>query len=311
MNSEMPSGNYTNFTTHVGNSCLIRPNAVPFFYLADTAWELFHVLTREEARDYFNVRAAQKFNVIQAVVVSEFDGLDAPNAYGELPFFNRDPQQPNENYFETVDVMIADANRLGLVIGLLPTWGSFVTDLQKPGVVVFNSRNARAYGRFLGAHYRTADIIWILGGYRPAEGHEAFWREMAAGLADGGATQLRTYHPNGCHSSADWVHAETWLDFNMIQSCHVERDAPNYAMIERDRRRTPQKPVLDGEPCYEDHPINWKPELGVFSAWDVRRAAWRSVFAGACGIPTAHMAFFNSRTRNANTRQNSARGWPV
>ena len=29
----------------------------PFFYLGDTAWELFHRLTREEMAEYFAVRA--------------------------------------------------------------------------------------------------------------------------------------------------------------------------------------------------------------------------------------------------------------
>ena len=45
----------------------------------------------------------------------------------------------------------------------------------------------------------------------------------------------------------------------------------------------PAKPVLHGEPCYEDHPINWKGENGWFDAFDSRRAGWWSVLAGACG----------------------------
>ena len=57
----------------------------PFFYLADTAWELFHRLTREEIDLYLTERARQGFNVIQAVALSEFDGLTVPNAYGHLP----------------------------------------------------------------------------------------------------------------------------------------------------------------------------------------------------------------------------------
>ena len=41
----------------------------PFFWLGDTAWELFHRLSREEAEMYLKNRAAKGFTVIQAVAV--------------------------------------------------------------------------------------------------------------------------------------------------------------------------------------------------------------------------------------------------
>jgi len=41
------------------------------------------------------------------------------------------------------------------------------------GPVIFNTDNARIYGRFLGERYRSdPNIIWILGGDRPPEGYE-------------------------------------------------------------------------------------------------------------------------------------------
>ena len=39
----------------------------------------------------------------------------------------------------------------------------------------------------------------------------------------------------------------------------------------------------DGEPRYEDHPIDWKPANGWFDAADVRQAAYWAVLAGAAG----------------------------
>ncbi|MBA4056420.1 MAG: hypothetical protein C0490_17020, partial [Marivirga sp.] len=41
----------------------------PFFWLGDTAWELFHRLSREEADKYLKNRADKGFTVIQAVVL--------------------------------------------------------------------------------------------------------------------------------------------------------------------------------------------------------------------------------------------------
>src|SRR5882724_4864154 len=79
---------------------LVDANGRPFFYLADTAWELFHRLNREEAQDYLKDRAAKRFNVIQACVLAEFGGLTVPNAYGHLPLADSDPAKPNEDYFK-------------------------------------------------------------------------------------------------------------------------------------------------------------------------------------------------------------------
>jgi hypothetical protein len=60
-------------------------NGKPFFYLGDTAWELFHRLNREEAVQYLTNRSQKGFTVIQAVVLPPADGLTVPNAYGDLP----------------------------------------------------------------------------------------------------------------------------------------------------------------------------------------------------------------------------------
>ena len=48
----------------------------PFFYLGDTAWALFHRLTREEAEIYLRDRADKGFTVIQAVALAELRGLE-------------------------------------------------------------------------------------------------------------------------------------------------------------------------------------------------------------------------------------------
>ncbi len=47
--------------------------------------------------------------------------------------------------------------------------------------------------------------------------------------------------------------------------------------------RKPVKPTLDGEPRYEDHPVNWRAEQGWFDDWDVRQGAYWSMLSGACG----------------------------
>jgi len=50
---------------------LVYEDGRPFFYLGDTAWKLFHRLTREEADRYLENRAKKGFTVIQAVAIAE------------------------------------------------------------------------------------------------------------------------------------------------------------------------------------------------------------------------------------------------
>ena len=53
---------------------IVKADGEPFFYLGDTAWELFHRLNREEADRYLRDRARKGFTVIQAVALAELDG---------------------------------------------------------------------------------------------------------------------------------------------------------------------------------------------------------------------------------------------
>jgi hypothetical protein len=264
---------------------LEHKDGTPFFYLGDTAWELFHCLTPKEAALYLDDRAAKGFTVIQAVALAEFDGLNTPDALGERPLADDDPARPNEAYFRHVDAIVEMARERGLIIGMLPTWGDKVVKGWGIGPVVFDEAKARAYGKWLGTRYRNQEnLIWILGGDRDPKGVEPVWRAMAAGLKEGdGGKHLMTFHPTGAQSSSALLHNEPWLDFNMIQSGHHKRNIDNYTMIEHDYALTPIKPVVDAEPRYENHPINWKPEDGWFDDWDVRQGAYWSVFAGAFG----------------------------
>jgi hypothetical protein len=263
------------------------PDGRPFFYLADTAWELFHRLSVDEAGVYLRDRAAKGFTVIQAVVLAELDGLRTPNPQGHTPLIDLDPTRPNEAYFLDVDTVVRQAADLGLIIGMLPTWGdkwhSKPDDVEKPGI--FNPENAKTYGRFLGQRYRNSPIIWILGGDRlvTEPRHTATLNAMAAGLTEGdGGRHLKTFHPIGQYSSAMYFHDSPWLDFNMIQTGH-SRDRDNFTGIAAEYARTPIKPVVDGEPGYENIPHGFDAVHGRLDAHQARKFCYWALFSGACG----------------------------
>jgi Protein of unknown function (DUF4038)/Putative collagen-binding domain of a collagenase len=301
---------------------LVHDDGSPFFYLGDTAWELFHRLNLEDADYYLLNRAENGFSVIQAVLLAELEGLSVPNANGDLPLLNNDPTTPNEAYFKHVDAIVDRAASLGLHMGLLPTWGSYVvgdagpvvidnagpvkkalrrlmsTALRKrilemrnkhraptlkKGTGIFNAVNAAAYGEFLGCRYKDKPVIWILGGDRNGAGYEEIWRAMATGLKQGdGGKHLITYHPKGGERSSTLFHNEDWLDFNMLQSGHA-LDCDGAAMIDADYAFIPNKPCMDGEPCYENIPDSLFAGSKKCSAYDVRVRAYSALFEGACG----------------------------
>ena len=264
-------------------------DGTPFFYLGDTAWELFHRLDREEADSYLEDRAKKGFTVIQAVALWELDGLDVPNCDGFIPLEDFDPARPAvregsaNDYWKHVDYVVNKANALGMYVGLVPTWGRFWKDEQP----LFNQENAEQYGEFIGRRYKDAAVIWILGGDRnpDTDANKEIIRAMARGLKRGdGGKHLTTYHPAGWSGSAQWFHDEAWLDFNMRQNGHEVLYSRRYSNTLDDYNRRPQKPVIDGEPLYEDHPICFKPqEMGYSVAADIRRVMYWDLFNGACG----------------------------
>ncbi|MCB0837039.1 MAG: DUF4038 domain-containing protein, partial [Bacteroidetes bacterium] len=178
---------------------LINEDGTPFFYLGDTAWELFHRLNREETDLYLTNRAEKGFTVIQAVVLAQLGGLEVPNAYGHIPLKKNDPTKPNEDYFKHVDYIVDKAASLGLTIGMLPTWGSYWSE-NNPNDVIFNEDNAHTFGEYLGKRYKEKPIIWILGGDHNihTEGERKVVEAMARGLEKGDTSKhLITFHPRG------------------------------------------------------------------------------------------------------------------
>ncbi len=274
-----------NFPTQISadGRFLQTADGTPFFWLADTAWELFHRLSREEADFYLQTRARQGYTVIQAVVLAEFDGLHEPNFYGDLPLQGDDPTKPIEAYFAHVDWVVKRANALGLTIGMLPTWGDKWNKKWGVGPEIFTPENARIYGNWLGNRYQNAAIVWILGGDRPIENetHRAIVESMAAGVA-ASSKHLKTLHPNGGQTSAQWFHDAPWLDFNMMQTGHG-RNSANYQKIAEDYARTPVKPVIDGEPGYEDHPAGFQIENGYLDDYDNRKSLYWALLSGTAG----------------------------
>src|SRR4051794_4232086 len=292
---------------------LVTADGQPFFWLGDTAWELFHRLNRQEAERYLQNRAGRRFTMIQAVALAEFDGLTQPNAYGHIPLHDSDPTRPDEDYFAHVDWIVNRANALGMYVGFLPTWGDKWNRQRGAGPEIFTPENAEIYGEWLGRRYKDAALVWILGGDRPVDtdARMAIIRAMARGLraGDGGA-HLMTLHPPGGNGSSTWFHNDDWLDFNMRQNGHSPEYTGRYDQTRVDYDRLPAKPVIDGEPIYEDHPVSFNAKmLGHSIASDVRRALYWDLFSGAFGHTYGHHSVWQMWTPSRVPINNPLMPW--
>jgi len=275
---------------------LVKADGTPFYWFGDTAWEIFHRANREEAEHYLKKRAEQGFTVIQAVVLAEFQGIREPNAYGDLPLVDEDPEKPEEAYFRHVDWIVRLANQYGLMLGMLPTWGDKVGKTNGDGPPIFNRENARIYGEFLGRRYKEADVVWIIGGDRVVDDREKLeiWRSLGQGLRAGDeGGHLMTFHPRGgddqiSTSTKVFPNDDPLLDFNMRQNGHFNGTA-TWSRVASDYALFPVKPVIDGEPIYEDHPIGFEAaKYGYSTAIDCRRFLYWDLFSGAFGHTYGH-----------------------
>lgn len=275
---------------------LTMADGKPFFWLGDTAWWL-RLIPPENVARYMAHRARQRFNVLQ--VHCGYAVVD----YGDhRPFLDNDTDKPEEAFWRTMDALVAQALDNRLYIALTPLWGdeygkAFGKDAAK----------AARFGRWIGKRYASRPhVLWIvsgeydsINGYRPVTAEQkTLFTALAEGLRqEHHGAQLMTLHPGSARTSSKDFHEVPWLDFNMLQSGHMNDCSAygkpeNYEMVTSDWSLEPVKPVLDGEPIYEDTPD------GIFArgningpradAAAVRRKAYWAVFAGACGHTYGH-----------------------
>lgn len=289
INFLLPAGIFSQYLEVSPNKrFLVKDNGEPFFWLGDTGWEMFHRLDRKEIEHYLRNRTGKGFTVIQCVILSEINGLTVPNREGHLPLQDFDPRKINEKYFELVDFAVNKAAEFGIYLAILPTWGAHAENKPHPlfdAKCVFTPENALEYGRILGQRYMNSpNIVWILGGDRPYTNAPEIWEAMAKGITEGDAGKhLISYHPMGQESSSFWLHKNNWLDFNMVQTGHLNPSYPVYDWISRDYSLKPAKPVINGEPAYEDIGIWFSAANPRHDAYEIRKQAYWSVFAGAFG----------------------------
>jgi len=271
---------------------LQHTNGKPFFWLGDTVWLMSQKLNRDQIKTYFANRKAKEFNVVQCCLVQfftdkSFSGSTAL-AGEDITKLNvtpgKDPADPAQyDYWDHVDYIVETAAANGIYVALTPMWRY----PKKP-----TPEQAAEFASALATRYaKHPNVIWVNGGSARGEDDLDFWNAAGAAFKRNDPNHLVTFHPFGRSQSSMWFQTAPWLDFNMFVSGHrrYDQDADgkgedNWRYVLEDFAKTPCKPTLDGEPAYENTPQGLhKPEEPYWTDDDVRRYAYWSVFAGACG----------------------------
>lgn len=270
---------------------LEHEDGTPFFYLADTVWEIGWKSTTDEIRAWLEDRTRKRFSAVHMTLLShqKMNDYGVYNRYRQDSFLYLDLLRPNPAYFLHLDSLVAEANNRGMLVGIAPLWAEYTRLYGDPARVrVFSDEEAETWLRYAAARYGAYHVLWILAGdnlYDTPE-RRAYWSRMARVLRDHGGDNLLTVHPAGSHASyEDFGGATEWIDMHMMQSGHSGSGTEPWDLARRGWDQVPVKPLLDGEPSFEDiKNMFWVSDPSVqyrLTPFHIRRSRYLGLLSGA------------------------------
>lgn len=263
---------------------LVGPDGQPFFWLADTAWNLWCKGTPEEWDRYLAHRKAQGFNVIQFVMgwwrgcMQPIHGRPFDVVNGELIF--------NEAVWESLDQVMHKIREHGLIASPIMLWT--LTDID-PGQVLTEEQCIAVAKKQL-ERYSDPNIVWMLGGDGNYTSPEvtARWKRIGRAVFGEHPPALATLHPCGTTWSGEDFADEPWYQLAAIQSGHgtVDRDL-EFLVKGPWTQAWPQleMPLINLEPNYENA-VSYEERVHLH-AYHVRRASYWSLLV----VPPAGVTY--------------------
>ena len=303
------------------NRSLQHANGKGFFWMADTAWDLYRK-TKEDISLYVDNRAQKKFTVLQIVA------MHYAKVYSndKQAFIDGDLSKPNDVYWEHIDFLIEEAQKRGMYVALLPVWHDAIGQKSFK-----NPDDAKQYGAWIAKRYKEKpNLIWVIGGdTKVLDGGRVNGINMTASIAswlypDKNITQERemtkdekiayekaiwsalgetidkydtkhliTFHPMQSIPSKIFNRPK-WLDFNMLQSGRGSIDESiRYVEEALDEGLA----VVDGESLYENLVYGGGSDIKR-TPFQMREDAYSQLFVGAFGNTYGHTAVYRFWEKN-------------
>ncbi len=258
-----------------------RRGGAPEFLLADTAWAAVPRSTAAEWAAYLRHRRRQGFTAVLISILPIPHGRSIGEA--DRDPFAAGPGRLDPEYLAVARERVAAVAGAGLTPLCVLVWNNYVPGTwgaaRTPGTAMTAGDTVRHVDAVLHA-LRGLDPVWLVSGDEDFAGDEALARYETV------LSRVRAAAPGalaGAHPAVDALPPAAFsarLDFHGYQSGHDPDHLPRCADLATSlRRRHHRAPILNLEPCYEDHLAAGTPHR--HTAADVRRAAWTSVLAGA------------------------------
>jgi len=275
---------------------LMHADGTPFFWLGDTWWlagsgsfrwpDVFQTLTADRVKKGFTVvqMVAGLFPEVEPfhARAGNEGGFAWSERYGEI----------NPAFFDALDLKVGLLVQSGIVPCLVGAWGQY---LRLAGIDVI-----KRHWRYLVARYGAHPVVWCIAGEaslfpgaheyltgRNSGDMSSIVEEQHRGWAEVTryVRSLDPYHrlitvhpcPIATYRSSHVLHDPSLFDIDMLQTGHTGRncfDSTLFHLTAAVQER--QKPVINGEVCYE----------GIFgNNWhDTQRFLfWTHLLSGAAG----------------------------
>ena len=223
----------------------------PVIVNGEAVWSLAIALKPQELRDYLDDRQRRGINAIIAAVVERYHSGGPRNAMGDRPFGDVPFRYPREPYFRHLDLVVAEAEKRGIVVFLVPAYLGYGCAAEGWCAQIKQRTLAqmRAWGRFLGHRYRERkNVVWLDGGDADARAFGVLPQvtAIAEGIREADPTHLHTVH---CHRYT--VGSECY-DWRWLQVDTVYGDCNTIAALTRRAHAVAHRPFLMIEGRYED-----------------------------------------------------------
>lgn len=293
----VPAGGDTCFEQHgpvrvsADHRSLAHADGTPFFWMADTGWNVMLRSTDDELDYYLKTRVQQNFSVVQWVAtqwfVSAQGDLDGRKAYSGREEISVDPL-----FFQRLDERFDRMSAAGLLSAPVMLWAAHWAaeeDLNQanPGYFLPEDQ-AILLGRYLVARWGANPVVWILPGDGDYRGEFAErWIRIGRGIFADQPHAPVSLHPGGLMWVSDEFRKETWLDLIGYQSGHSSSEESVRWLVQGppsvDWQTQPLRPHINLEPCYEHHF-----DFGAgkpFDDFSVRRALyWSCLVSPTAGV---------------------------
>ena len=278
-----------------------------FFYLADTNWSAFGSMSMKDWQYYLDSRKAEGFNAIQINILRQYDSTSPlperePFKVNYLPNgkYEYDYTAIDDRYFNHAERMLDEMILRNMLPVLVLLWGNFVpgtwmndpnngfvAKASKPNIMPIESIApyieyvTKRFKKYRPIYFVSGDVGFDQHAGQDPEKEIVYYREVLKTAKKIDPDAIYTFHINGGSKFLP-EEFETQVDFFSYQSGHnSQHQETSHLIPEFKRQKGYEAPIVDTELCYEGLNKFHSNVRSRYSAYDVRKAAWSAVLAGA------------------------------